>query len=200
MAYVSLQPAPHTPIPVRHLVRKHLDMQFADAHAMLRLPIKTDSGLRAGCNFACASWLLGPIGGASRIFNDHKRSMENGAAFRTVVCDYFPWEVSPPSDLTPNKIAGDLWKVFRNPLSHNWAVHEPGETRVVSITKRVCSERELVELERATTPPAWVRPVMTSDHLYVDGLYWASRRMVYKLTADPARMTETAAFLVKVSR
>jgi len=83
---------------------------------MKRLPIKTDSGLRAGCNFACASWLLGLIGGASRIFNDHKRSMGNGAAFRAVVCDYFPWEVSPPSDLTPNKIAGVLWKVFRNPL------------------------------------------------------------------------------------
>jgi len=36
----------------RDFVKQHVDMQFADVHALLRLPITTDEGLEAGCNLA----------------------------------------------------------------------------------------------------------------------------------------------------
>jgi hypothetical protein len=52
MAYVPLTIATSAPRSVRHFIETHVDMQFADVHAMLRLPIDTDAGLKAGCNFA----------------------------------------------------------------------------------------------------------------------------------------------------
>ena len=52
MAYIDLRIHPATPRRVVHFIRKHVDMQFADVHAMIRLPIDTDDGLKAECNFA----------------------------------------------------------------------------------------------------------------------------------------------------
>src|SRR5688572_15693368 len=41
------------------LIAAHIDMQFADVHAMLRLPLRED-GSQADCDFACVSTLCDP--------------------------------------------------------------------------------------------------------------------------------------------
>ena len=48
--------ATRAPKSIRDFVSKHIDMQFADVHTMLHLPLDSD-GLGAGCNFACVSSL-----------------------------------------------------------------------------------------------------------------------------------------------
>jgi hypothetical protein len=56
--------ATRAPNSIRDFIATHVDMQFADMHAMLRLPLDED-GLAAGCNFACLSPLCGIIASAS---------------------------------------------------------------------------------------------------------------------------------------
>ena len=47
------------------LIRDQLEPQLTDVHAMLRLPIDGDPGLRGGCNLSVTQVLLSVISGVS---------------------------------------------------------------------------------------------------------------------------------------
>ena len=55
------------------------------------------------------------------------------------------------------------------------------------------------ELEQSTVRPIWLFPTLSQTEygktLMVDSLYWGTRRLVTKLTADTAVMTNAAEFL-----
>src|SRR5262245_8583276 len=105
---------------IRDFVAKHIDMQFADVHAMLRLPL-IDDGLEAGCNFACVSTLCGLIAGASTIFYSQHGS--NRERFIGVLNEYYPWRLQPKGDATSQSESAEaLYSDYRNPLAHAWAV------------------------------------------------------------------------------
>lgn len=64
MAYQPVLLDSETPAGVAHLLRRGVDLVFADVHAMLRLPLKKPN-LSAGCNFTIAHALLAVIAGVS---------------------------------------------------------------------------------------------------------------------------------------
>ena len=101
------------PKSIRDFVATHVDMQFADVHAMLRLPL-TDGGLKAGCNFACVSTLCGLIAGASTIF--YSQTGSNSERFKGVLNDYYPWRMQPIGGVSQTEAVAALYSDYRNPL------------------------------------------------------------------------------------
>lgn len=195
------------PTSIRDFIAKHIDMQFADVHAMLRLPL-TDDGLEAGCNFACVSTLCGLIAGASTIF--YSQTGCNGDRFKGVLNAYYPWRMQPDGGVSQAEAVAALYSDYRNPLAHAWAVStkevgkhpnkrvivDPSST-VLGVVKQALTEEALAALERPTGPaPSWLTPAVVRNaagglDLYPHSLYWGTRRMVEKLTRDPARMRQT---------
>jgi len=210
MAFRELctEQAPHS---IRDFVRQHVDMQFADVHAMLRLPITTDTGLEAGCNFAAVSTLCGLIAGASTLlYSQHGSNRER---FRGVLNDYYPWGQQPAGGVSQEESVNALWADYRNPLAHAWAVStkETGpkanrriimdvNAKLLGVVKRSLTEEAIEALEEPRgQPPAWLTPVVAQNaaggrDVYPHSLYWGTRRLVEKLLADPERMQRTVAF------
>jgi hypothetical protein len=107
------------PRSIRDFVAAHIDMQFADVHAMLRLPFAED-GMEAACNFACVLTLCSLIAGASTIF--YEQSGSNRDRFRGVLNDYYPWSQQPKGGASQAESVTALYSDYRNPLAHAWAV------------------------------------------------------------------------------
>lgn len=197
------------PKSIRDFVAKHIDMQFADVHAMLRLPLDGD-GLEAGCNFACVSSLCGLIAGASTIF--YSQSGSNAGRFKGVLNDYYPWRLQPKGGATQSESVAAIYSDYRNPLAHAWAVSTKevgkhpnkrvimdGSAKVLGVVKQALTEEAVAELETSTSrAPSWLTPVVVRNaaggfDLYPHSLYWGTRRMVERLTRDRARMRQTVA-------
>ena len=208
MAYRPLTTT-RAPKSIRAFVATHVDMQFADVHAMLRLPLDGD-GLEAGCNFACVSTLCGLIAGASTIFFSQTGS--NGERFKGVLADYYPWRLQPKGGVSQAEAITALYSDYRNPLAHAWAVSTTeagrypnkriimdGNARVLGVVKQALTEQALAALELPSgQAPTWLTPVVMRNSaggldLYPHSLYWGTRRMVEKLTRDRARMQQTVA-------
>ncbi len=201
--------ATRAPKSIRDFVSKHIDMQFADVHTMLRLPLNGD-GLEAGCNFACVSSLCGLIAGASTIF--YSQSGSNAERFKGVLNDFYPWRLQPNGGATQSESVAAIYSDYRNPLAHAWAVSTKevgkhptkrvimdGSAKVLGVVKQALTERAVAALEAPTgRAPSWLTPVVVRNaaggfDLYPHSLYWGTRRMVEKLTRDRARMRQTVA-------
>jgi hypothetical protein len=199
------------PPSIRDFVREHLDMQFADVHAMLRLPITPDQGLDAGCNFAAVSTLCGLIAGASTVF--YRQDGSNRQRFLGVLHEYYPWGQLPTGGVSQETTVTALWDDYRNPLAHAWAVSTKevgpkGNRRVIidvnakllGVVKKSLTEEAIEVLEEpGGQPPSWLTPVVAQNargglDVYPHSLYWGARRLVEKLLADPERMDRTVAF------
>lgn len=197
------------PKSIRDFVATHIDMQFADVHAMLRLPLAED-GLEAGCNFACVSSLCGLIAGASTIF--YSQSGSNAERFKGVLNDYYPWRLQPKGGATQAESVAAIYADYRNPLAHAWAVSTKevgkhpnkriimdGSAKVLGVVKQVLTEESVAALEASTgQAPSWLTPVVVRNaaggfDLYPHSLYWGTRRMVEALTRDRTRMQQTVA-------
>jgi hypothetical protein len=193
MAYHPLDINPKTPAKVNHFIHGHLDMLVHDIHCMLRLPMPA-RGLRAGCNFAAATYLLDLIGGVSTAL--YWKGGRSGARFQDVLLKYYPWDMEPTGGLDAATGSKTLYKIFRNPLVHALGL---GKERI-AIARSGLSERVLGKLELSLTRPhaGSARATIIEDptdnrkHLLVDGLYWGFRRMVRRLTDDHELMADVA--------
>ena len=201
------------PRPIRDFVADRIDMQFEDVHAMMRLPLTGDDGLRAGCNFACLTTLCVLIAGTSTIF--YSRIGNDGERFCRLLVRYDPWRLQPKGGLPRTPAADVLWREYRSPLSHSLGVftkqlhpkkNKRKRKRVVlstelTITKAGLSEAMLAALENpAGPPPSWLRPLVLqyrpgSRDVSPATLYWGTLRLFEKLLADPVRMSSAARFL-----
>jgi len=85
-------------------VRDHLDMQFNDVRAMLRLPL-SELRITGGCNFAASSLLCNLISGISVVLYTHNSPRRRKKAgkrwdredrFKEVLEDFFPWDPGRP--------------------------------------------------------------------------------------------------------
>ena len=91
MSYVRIVLNLQTPPNVSNFVHDYLDMQFHDAHCMLRLPVK-EQELEASCNFATATVVLALISGLSALLeanlSTHNKS---GRCFKSAMFKFYPW-------------------------------------------------------------------------------------------------------------
>lgn len=214
MAYRPLTTT-RAPKSIRAFVATHVDMQFADVHTMLRLPLGGD-GLEAGCNFACVSTLCGLIAGASTIFFSQTGS--NGERFKGVLNEYYPWRLQPKGGVSQAETVDALYSDYRNPLAHAWAVstREQGRhpdkrvimnanARVLGVVKQALTEQAITALETPSGPaPSWLTPAVVRNSaggldLYPHSLYWGTRRMVEKLARDRVRMRQTVALFATLN-
>ncbi len=181
-----------------HLIRDQLDMQLADVHAMMRLPIETDPGLGAGCNLASAQILLSVVSGVSTtLFKRDVLSNRRGRRklFVDAVKAHYPWdqEFEASGRRSGADAAQDLYALFRNPLAHTLGVAdraEDEEARQFYIAKAPMAERDLVELE--TTGPSqdrWLAPTLVLNGqrltLCVRSFYWGVRQMIERVARTP---------------
>jgi hypothetical protein len=190
-------------------------MQFADVHAMLRLPLGED-GLQAGCNFACVSTLCGLIAGASTIL--YEQGGASGDRFRGVLNDYYPWRLQPKGGASQAASVAAIYADYRNPLAHAWAVSTKevgkypnkriimdGTAKVLGVVKQALTEEAVAALEVSTgRAPSWLTPVVVRNaaggfDLYPHSLYWGTRRMVERLTRDRTRMQQAVALFATMT-
>lgn len=201
--------ATRAPNSIRDFIATHVDMQFADVHAMLRLPLDED-GMAAGCNFACVSTLCAIIAGASTIV--YSQTGSNGERFKGVLNDYYPWRTQPKGGVSQGEAVAALYSDYRNPLAHAWGVSTKevgrhpnkriimdGNAKVLGVVKQALTEQAIGELETPSgRAPSWLTPAVVLNasggfDLYPHSLYWGTRRMVEALTRDRTRMRQTVA-------
>lgn len=204
--YLPLNVHPGAPDRVKLFVACHVDMQFSDVHCMLRLPMP-DYELPAGCNFAAANCLLSLIAGASVMFYEpaaFSHNRDRGRLFTAVLASAYPWlREKPPMDAAAAPVM--LWKMYRNPFAHSLGVTGPGrELFKVLKFEGGLSEQQVEELERPGPRPSWLPSTMIKQKdtfkLYVDALYWGTRRMFEALTADAPRMAGTDHLLTALEK
>lgn len=191
--YLSLTPDPATPERVKDFIAKHVDMQFHDVHCMLRLPMP-ERALRAGCNFAAASTLLGLVSGASVMlfapdrFHDKK---DRGKLFQDVLRCAYPW-LKGRSAVDPVEANETLWELYRTPFAHSLGVPHPRGQWGKVLKPAGMSEQEVMALEVPGPHPKRLPPMLVKTgstyKLNVHTLYWGTRWMFEKLTEDAARM------------
>lgn len=212
MTYQPLVLSPHTPAAVERFIRGQVDMQSHDVHCMLRLPMP-EAGLEAGCNLSAASVLLALIAGLSTVIY----AGEGGAGerFRTMLDRYYPWTYSPSGELTPAQTAKELYDLFRNPLVHALGLDtkDRGRGKGARVVRQKRSagfnirigrnggltEEEVEELERSDARPPFAAWTMLFEPngrtLWVEGLYWGTRRLVRSLTEDEEVTARAESFL-----
>lgn len=211
MAYVLVSLASTTPKRVKDFVRRHVEAHFRDVHAMLRLSVRGDDGLSAGCNFAATTTLLNVVSGASTVL--YKQVGSERTRFVGLLREFYPWELEGDGGMTANAVAHVLYDVFRNPLVHSLGVETkkagsrdelriepvPSDGKAVGIGKGGHPEDLIEELDRATDRPYWAAQTIrldgTTKTLLVEGLYFGIRLMLSRLSEDSECMARANAFL-----
>jgi hypothetical protein len=211
LAYIKLELPDLTPPQVRRFVEQRIEpLYLSEVHAMFRLPLPQHD-IHAGLNFSIAQILMAAISGISTTMYDHEG--EPGELFKGLIEDYFPWD---EESLTVSKKAagGIIYDVFRNPLAHaaGLSMDQRGNNRYlvqsdsVEKVKRGLTESKttghteewLESLERSVARPQ-MGPTLVIESvrkvLFIEGLYWCVRRMIYKLASDEQRMIHAAQFL-----
>jgi hypothetical protein len=178
------------------MINDQIEMQFKDAHSMLRLPVP-QSALEAGCNFAGANCLLSLISGLSSLLTPaFDTSRISGRKFGEVMKTYYPWDIQPTvGDTAPHGIDGTithLYQYFRNPLAHSLGIKTKGNY-LVRIEKGPLSESDIEQLENNTSSPG---PAISYSPITISGeniekiglnvpyLYWGVREMLHRMTQD----------------
>jgi hypothetical protein len=183
---------------------QHIDMQFEDLRAVLRLPQLHALGTTGGGNFLGASALMAVICGASTLFYDagpqaFKSPYKSQKRFIETM-SYMPWD-SKAAGVQRGAGSKRLWQYARNPLAHAFGVsYNPGKATghvpnslqwSLAISKRDFGIQEIYKLENSVDRPEFVgvplrRVATRPDEFVLDvgGLYWAIHRMLHALLGD----------------
>jgi hypothetical protein len=199
---------------LRLLLAEHIDMQFDDLRAVLRLPAPEALGSPAGGNFIAASALLAAVSGCSVLFlragsAAFKPPFDSKGRFRDAL-GYMPWDAKT-SGLQKGAGIKRLYSYARNPLAHAFGVtYHPGKATAqipnvlqwsMAIQKTRLSLAQIHELEGSTDRPEFVGPPLKRVNkkalgqperlvLDVGGLYWGLHRMLHELFADPREVAK----------
>lgn len=194
-----------TPRAIRKFVQDVVDTHLRDAHAMLRLP-RPEVGIAEGCNFAISCVLMNVISGLSVVlYAPPADGKSTGRRFRQAVRAFYPWDTEPADAIRNGTTGGRiLYRVFRNSLVHGLGFQDP-EPAVPTVVTRMpgpgMSEDALRTLEDATARPDFLRDVPTlrtgagRTELNAEALYWGVRQVVFRLTADTARVAAAEGYL-----
>src|SRR5262249_30070038 len=141
------------------LMAKQIDMQFADARALMKLPAsEVDPG--AGCNLTTAATLCNLISGLSVVlFTPDKAVLTkelsagkyraSGDRFKGLLKGYYPWQ----TDDNVAQTVDNVYKFVRNPLAHQLGVFK---NPTLWIDKSPLKDSQLVEIETASARPTWI--------------------------------------------
>lgn len=151
------------------------------------------------------------IGGVSTTLYHHTGNV--GERFTGVLTDYFPWDLEPSGAVAPKDAADVIYAVFRNPITHDLGLDlkkkSPGlqvkikrlKTSTRSGADRGLTESQIEVLEASPVRPRMSATVTVASHkkvLLIEGLYWGTRRMIERLTADSKRMNTAEKFLASL--
>lgn len=209
MSYCPIATPVALPPRVKRLVRK-LELHYlAPAHALFRLPIP-NYRINGEFAFAISHLLLGAVAGLSTTVYEQRGG--NGARFKGLLLEYYPFLDEPAAAPAPDVAAEVLWSVFRNSLAHDLGfdverrAKTPKTKLLLAKTEtrsgiRGLTERMIECLENSAVRPRWeatvlIRPDATV--LSVDTLYWGVRCMTERLLADHARIARAEAFLASL--
>lgn len=205
MSYKLLALDQNTPQIVEQFIRNSVDMLFHDVHCMLRLPIR-EVDLEAGCNFSVANALLDLISGFSSLLTPNfDTTRDSGNQFKEILRNYYPWDLQPPVGNTQERAIDDIYKYFRNPLTHSLGLKTEGNY-LVMIDKNSISETNIEQLEQSASSPGpaiTYLPITLKNEeieqitLNAPNFYWGVRRTLTNLSADNQRMQDIANGLVR---
>lgn len=206
MAYRPLSTPATLPPQVKRLVWKLERHYLGPTHALFRLPIP-NYRIDGEFAFGISHLLLASVAGLSTTL--YAQQGGNGARFRQLLLDYYPFGTEPPKAPPADDAARALWSVFRNSLAHDlgFDVEKHAKTPETKLLRakakaksgtRGLTERMIERLENSAVRPGneatvAIRPDATV--LSVDTLYWGVRSMTEKLLADHARVARAEAFL-----
>jgi hypothetical protein len=181
-------------------VKGHLDMQFADVRAMLRLPLPSQ-GITPACNFAVTAVLCNMISGlsvtlfmpASPIVLNNKGKIHwigSGATFKQLLEKFYPWQ----SGENGEERAKVLYDIIRNPAAHALGVYgKAGYQIFISRPQKGWTEQEMDTIERSTTRPSGLQSGLsgagTQWNLFADGLYRDVFHMIWRLAQNHDQMS-----------
>lgn len=184
--YPEVQGRPH----LQSLLSTHIDMQFEDVRALLRLP---RAGSTVGANFAAAALLFNLISGISVVlynasWKGFAAKSGSGAKFKKVLLSHFPFTEIP---IQKELVVGAFYTYSRNPLAHSLGLGVPSHPKI-SIAKKPLTPSEITELEDNLSLPEWSHPALSpigiqpgsSYQLCISGLYWGIHRMLHSIFAD----------------
>jgi hypothetical protein len=193
--YQRLETHPQMSAHARQLVEDQLDMQLADVHAMLRMPLPDVPGLASGCNFAAVQVLLSVASGVSATLFCHGALDERnnrGNLFIDMLVEHYPWnqERDVVGRIYGSEASKLLYYVFRNPLAHVLGIVDKKQTvnnLTIAIQKNPMEENEIVELElKQSQSVPWLFPTLISTDrnlsLHVASLYWGIRETVERVS------------------
>ncbi len=181
----------------------HVDMQFADLHAVLRLPIE-EIDPHVGLNLTATALIFSLIAGASVLLHNpswraFKSGAASGARFQSVLVDAYPWGAE--DDPIAQDAASLLYKSARNPLVHSLGIGKdrraiPGAQvaqpydRIIFVKWALCAPQiESLAVGGEARPsflPATICRVNDSIELSVPTLAWGVHVMWRKLMRDPS--------------
>ena len=183
---------------VTRLVWKLERHYLEPAHSMFRLPL-AHYHMVGNFQFSIAHLLLGTIAGFSTTL--FAQTGKNGARFRGLLVEYYPFGSEPTNSVPVSEAARTLWSVFRNPLAHDlgFDLEKKAKTPVVKVFRvvtnqgrRGLTEKRIEALENTSLRPVILKPTLQvrtdATVLSVDALYWGVRRMVENLLGDTARV------------
>ena len=160
-------------------------------HTLLRLPTPE---LNDPCSFIVAQALLTAIAGASTTLYKYKAKSGDDKKFAGVMVEYYPWDSEPATDLRAEQTAKLLYQLFRNPIAHNAGAnvhYQPGREPKILHNKTGLSEEVIEHISdpgyKPSHPTFTVRPDSTPVLRLLE-LYWGTRILLERLTADRLRM------------
>lgn len=204
MTYRWLSTPASLPPQVKRLVWKLERHYLGPAHALFRLPIP-NYRIDGEFAFGISHLLLAAVAGLSTTMFEQRGG--NGARFKQLLLDYYPFSTEPSEAPAAGDAARALWSVFRNSLAHDLGFDvekhaRTPETKLLrtktkggtrGLTERMIEPLENSAVRPGSKPTVAIRPDATV--LSVDILYWGVRSMTEKLLADHARVTRAEAFL-----
>ena len=191
MAYTPLQLPKSAPHSIGHQIKMAIEPQLRAVHAMLRLPIETDSGLDADCHHAVVEVLLSVISGVSVVPDKLKSRGDRGKCFQSLLETHFPWERDVENAVVDGEAARILWNYYRNPLAHTLGFNPAAQGERVVVAKGPLKEADIEALEKSTSRP-YGSATLTRDgqeiRLLAKALYWGVRRTVHRVATEKAGM------------
>jgi hypothetical protein len=172
----------------------HLDMQFGDLRALLRLPTKS---LPNGCNFVAASCLFNLLSGFSVCLFDASESSltattGSGKRLKRLLLAHFPW----PPGMQPATSVDIFYTWARNPLTHALGLDGRTGAPLIRVAKDRLTPGRILKLENDAVMPEWATPSLVEEEpdgeqqryaLHVDGLYWGTHRLLHSLLDDASQ-------------
>ena len=204
MAYQKLTIPLATASDVRELVEQQIDPLLHDVHAMLRLPMKNDAGLEAGCNLTSVLVLLAVVDGVATRLHRNQHPSDNGTSFERCLDDYFPWDEEPNvgGRIVGSEASAILYRAHRDALVHNLGgIRNQDFLADTKILKGPLTEDEIESIEQSRSRPShWGVPTLrrtnengsTEQKLIVKCFYWGVRRMIESALKARVRLAEQA--------